>query len=202
MFVKQITFTNRFELVPLWGLVLLYTTWGAVRAEYVPGSENKTDEDYWSYAFTIQEADATAIPDLEAFCNDDIVEPYLTRFADNCNVGPGIFYNIPVVARTEVTYIFGGILTECNTLRVVAIEPDEVYQGPAGPTGPTGPTGATGPEGPAGPTGPQGPQGSIGFTGPVGPSGPQGVPGPQGEGGPAGPDGVCPDCDATTGTPP
>lgn len=74
--VKTLSFASRQPGIAECGVIFLQTDLGPVRAEYLPGSETKQDEGYWSYQFLIQEDDLNGGQTLADIKNCNIVDPF------------------------------------------------------------------------------------------------------------------------------
>lgn len=121
--IKKFTFTGRQELIPAWRLVLIHFSDGDVRAEYVSASEEVTPDNNWSYEFLVQSSDASAVApteeDLFALCNSDLVEPYVTRYEDGCNISPSVFVNLQTVDSSIPTNVLAAVANECGNTQMV-----------------------------------------------------------------------------------
>ena len=114
--VKTLSFASRWDNIPLWGIVNLHTSEGAVRAEYVNASERETSGGAWNYDFLIHEEDLPGSLTLDDIENDAIISPFIEEY-EPCEAAPtSCFSDLPFVEADEYDEILVPVFDEqCGT---------------------------------------------------------------------------------------
>lgn len=111
--VKTLTFASRWDNIPLWGIVNLFTAEGEFRAEYVNASEREnTPAGTWSYDFLIHEDDLPGALTLDGIDDDAIIAPFVEEMVP-CEAAPSsCFSDLPFVEAAAYDEILVPVFDE------------------------------------------------------------------------------------------
>jgi hypothetical protein len=109
--VKTLSFVSRWDNIPLWGIVLLHTADGTIRAEYVNASERENGTG-WEYDFLVHEEDLPGSLTLDDVRNSNIISPFIEEF-EPCEAAPSRCFNdLPFVEADAFDEILVPIFDE------------------------------------------------------------------------------------------
>lgn len=113
--VKTLTFASRWDNIPLWGIVLLSTAEGTIKAEYVNASQREASG-IWSYDFLVFSDDLPGSLTLDDVREENLIAPFVEEFAP-CEAAPSsCFSDLPFVEADAFDEILVPVYNEeCGT---------------------------------------------------------------------------------------
>lgn len=100
--VKTLTFASRWDNIPLWGIVLLYTSEGTIRAEYANASEREVSGGNWAYDFLIHEEDLPGALTLDDVDDNAIIAPFVEEMVPCAAAPSSCFSDLPLVEGDDI----------------------------------------------------------------------------------------------------